>query len=251
MRNRILILIVLIALSVIFGLFTVPENMIGIIIGCMLLAIAEKIKLEEGKQNKPQTWLNLVLVVIGAFMIFISIISIPYVSAIILMLVMYIVIKYNISSKDDVQNRSDLAVRQTKIVEDDLDSHNLKRKSFLQFDQLFNNGAQHEAIYTWENVEMYHIYANTFIDFGSTIVPLGTNVVVINQLVGTTKLVIPEGVGLSLHVNGFRSDVFWDGQKTVLNNDRTQIETAEYDQANRKIYLQISQGWGTVEVIFL
>ena len=98
---------------------------------------------------------------------------------------------------------------------------------------------------------MYHLYANTFIDFGSTIVPIGTNVVVINQLVGQTKLVVPEGVGLELHANGFRTVVNWNGEKVALNNERKTFESASYQQSNRKIYLQISQGWGTVEVVFL
>ncbi|MGH2118875.1 cell wall-active antibiotics response protein LiaF, partial [Aerococcus sp. L_32] len=80
---------------------------------------------------------------------------------------------------------------------------------------------------------------------------IGTNVVVINQLVGQTKLVVPEGVGLELHANGFRTEVNWNGEKVALNNERKTFESASYQQSNRKIYLQISQGWGTVEVVFL
>lgn len=250
MRNLWMILACFAGLIIVTGLLVEPQNLISIVVGCGLLAISNRVKIqkEAGKQN--QSWLNLLLVAIGCFLIFIGIVTLPYVSSILLAVVIAGLLYYAVDKDKTSNEKYDLSLRQTKIVETD-DRSPEEKETFIVLDHLFNNAPYQEEVYAWEDVEMYHLYANTFIDFGSTIVPIGTNVVVINQVVGHTKLVVPEGVGLELHANGFRTEVVWNGKKFALNNERKIFESEDYAQTNRKIYLQVSQGWGSVEVVFL
>ncbi|MFE0442109.1 cell wall-active antibiotics response protein LiaF [Aerococcus sp. NPDC058936] len=252
MRNLWMILACFAGLIVFTGLLIKPENLIAIVVGYGLLAVSNRIKLKMTADKKNQSWLNLILVAIGCFLIFIGVVTLPYISSILLAMMIVGLIYYAIVRDKSENDHHDLTLRQTKIVAaEDGAFQDQEKVAFLKFDYLFNNGPYKEAVYAWEDVEIYHLYANTFIDFGSTIVPVGTNVVVINQLIGQTKLVVPEGVGLELHVNGFRTEVNWNGEKVALNNERKTFESASYQQSNRKIYLQVSQGWGTVEVVFL
>lgn len=252
MRNLWMILACFAGLIVFTGLLIKPENLIAIVVGCGLLAVSNRVKLKITADKKKQSWLNLILVATGCFLIFIGIVTLPYISSVLLAMVIVGLIYYAIVRDKSENDYHDLTLRQTKIVDAEEGAYKDQEKvAFLEFDYLFNNGPYKEAVYAWEDVEMYHLYANTFIDFGSTIVPVGTNVVVINQLIGQTKLVVPEGVGLELHANGFRTEVNWNGEKVALNNERKTFESATYQQSNRKIYLQVSQGWGTVEVVFL
>ena len=241
MRNLWMILACFAGLIVFTGLLVRPENLISIVVGCGLLAVSNRVKIKMNTKKPQQSWLNLILVAIGCFLIFIGIVTLPYVSSILLALMIVGLVYYAIVKDKSDNVKHDLTLRQTKIVDaEDGAFKDQEKEAFLEFDHLFNNGPYKEEV-----------YGNTFIDFGSTIVPIGTNVVVINQLVGQTKLVVPEGVGLELHANGFRTEVNWNGEKVALNNERKTFESASYQQSNRKIYLQISQGWGTVEVVFL
>lgn len=252
MRNLWMILACFAGLLVLAGLLFRPENLISILIGCGLLAISNRVKLQMDTEKQHQSWLNFILVAIGSFLIFIGLITLPYVSSTLLALVIAGLVYYALMQDKSSDEKQNLSIRQTKIVDAEEAVLNEKDKNtFLAFDHLFNNGPYTEEVYAWEDVEMYHLYANTFIDFGSTIVPVGTNVVVINQLLGQTKLVVPEGVGLELHANGFRTKVVWNGEQIALNNERKTFESVDYEQNNRKIYLQVSQGWGTIEVVFL
>lgn len=250
MRNLWMILACFAGLIVFTCLLIKPENLISIVVGCGLLAISNRVKLQMNEEKKHQSWLNLLLVAIGCFLVFIGIVTLPYISGTLLAMVVVGLIYYAIVRDKFDNEKYDLTLRQTKIIDVE-DAELINKETFLAFDQLFNNAPYKEEIYAWEDVEMYHLYANTFIDFGSTIVPVGTNVVVINQLVGHTKLVVPEGVGLELHANGFRTEVNWNGKKIPLNNERKVFMSSDYQQSNRKIYLQVSQGWGAVEVVFL
>ncbi|RPA57045.1 hypothetical protein EF384_08475 [Aerococcus agrisoli] len=249
MKNRYLIFACFAALIVITGLFSLPQNIFWFALGCLLLAIAERVKLHEQQNNQNRRLENMLLVLTGCFFIFMSIITLKYVSGIIVTLVAIALFYYTFVKTQDHKELDKLVVRQTKIVAPEEGKKD--DKPFMQFEELFNKDRFGETTYAWEDTEMYYLYANSFIDFGSTIVPLGTNVVVINQVFGQTKLIVPEGVGLSLHANGFRSEVSWNGDISVLNNERRNFQTEEYVNANRKIYLQISQGWGRIEVIFL
>ncbi|MGY0837326.1 cell wall-active antibiotics response protein LiaF [Aerococcus urinaeequi] len=250
MRNLWMILACFAGLIVFTGLLIKPENVISIVVGCGLLAISNHIKMQINEEKQHQSWLNLLLVAIGCFLIFIGIVTLPYISGILLTMIVVGLVYYGITRDQSDNEKYDLTLRQTKIVEMEDNKFN-KKETFLVFDQLFNHAPYQEEIYTWKNIELYHLYANTFIDFGSTIVPLGTNVVVINQLIGHTKLVVPEGIGFELHANGFRTEVNWNGKKIPLNNERKIFMSNDYQQSNRKIYLQVSQGWGAVEVVFL
>lgn len=250
MQNRNLIITGFLILLVVFGLLQRPENILLLITGFILLAMAERVKIRQHGKHQRQTWLNLILVMGGTAAIFFSIISLNYISILIFSMLIIGFFYYSIINRDsEEETDSELGVRQTVIVDEDIDREG--KRPFLQFDRLFMNDTYEDAIYAWEDVEMYHIYSNNFIDFGSTIVPLGTNVVVISQGAGKTKVVVPEGVGLSLHANAFRSDLLWDGKSIPLNNERQILETEGYDTAKRKIYLQMTQGWGTIEVVFL
>jgi len=249
MKNRYLIFACFAVLIIITGLFALPQNIFLFALGCFLLAIAERVKLHESQNNQNRRLENALLVATGCFFIFMSIITLRYVSGIIVTLIAIALFYFTFIKTYERKDSNKLAVRQTKIVA--AEDNQKDDKPFLQFEQLFNKKRYGETIYAWEDTEMYYLYANNFIDFGSTIVPMGTNVVVINQVFGQTKLIVPEGVGLSLHANGFRSEISWNGDISVLNNERRNLQTEEYEKANRKIYLQISQGWGRIEVIFL
>src|SRR5699024_11795227 len=95
MRNLWMILACFAGLIVFTGLLVRPENLISIVVGCGLLAVSNRIKIKMNTKKQEQSWLNLILVAIGCFLIFIGIVTLPYVSSILLTLMFFGLVYYS------------------------------------------------------------------------------------------------------------------------------------------------------------
>lgn len=126
-----------------------------------------------------------------------------------------------------------------------------QRSQFFDPDSWFFNQQLGKEIYPWENFHYYSVNGDLLIDFTNTIVPRQTNIIGLHKVIGNIKLIIPAGIGVSLHLNSYRASLSWQGKRYAIENEKFILENEAYQSNPRKIHLTITLGWGNVEVIFL
>lgn len=108
-----------------------------------------------------------------------------------------------------------------------------------------------DDIYSWEDVNFTKLIGNTVFDLGNTILPKDSNVMLIRKGIGKTKILVPEGVAISLNISMLIGDVRVGGEEVELKNETFHWETENYHENMRKIKLISNVLIGEVEVIFL
>ena len=108
-----------------------------------------------------------------------------------------------------------------------------------------------DDIYSWEDVNFTKLIGNTVFDLGNTILPKDSNVMLIRKGIGKTKILVPEGVAISLNISMLIGDVRIGGEEVELKNETFHWETENYHENMRKIKLISNVLIGEVEVIFL
>lgn len=108
-----------------------------------------------------------------------------------------------------------------------------------------------DDIYSWEDVNFTKLIGNTIFDLGNTILPKDSNVMLIRKGIGKTKILVPEGVAISLNISMLIGDVRVGGEEVELKNETFHWETENYHENMRKIKLISNVLIGEVEVIFL
>lgn len=113
------------------------------------------------------------------------------------------------------------------------------------------NSETEDDIYSWEDVNFTKLIGNTVFDLGNTILPKDSNVMLIRKGIGKTKILVPEGVAISLNISMLIGDVRVGGEEVELKNETFHWETENYHENMRKIKLISNVLIGEVEVIFL
>lgn len=113
------------------------------------------------------------------------------------------------------------------------------------------NSETEDDIYSWEDVNFTKLIGNTVFDLGNTILPKDSNVMLIRKGIGKTKILVPEGVAISLNISMLIGDIRVGGEEVELKNETFHWETENYHENMRKIKLISNVLIGEVEVIFL
>lgn len=108
-----------------------------------------------------------------------------------------------------------------------------------------------DTIYSWEDVNYTKVLGNTVFDLGNTLLPKEVNVILIRKGVGHTKVVIPEGIAVSLDVSMLVGKITIAKEEESLLNENFKWHSKNYQSSDRKIKLVANVLLGEVEVIFL
>lgn len=108
-----------------------------------------------------------------------------------------------------------------------------------------------DSIYSWEDINFTKLVGNTIFDLGNTILPKEQNIILIRQGIGNVKVLVPEGVAVSLDVSMLFGKVFINQDEIALSNETLKWYSNNYHTNNRKIKIVSNVLLGEVEVIFL
>lgn len=108
-----------------------------------------------------------------------------------------------------------------------------------------------DTIYSWEDVNYTKIHGNTVFDLGNTLLPKEMNIILIRKGVGQTKVVIPEGIAVSLDVSILVGKITIEKEEHTLLNENFKWYSENYQDSDRKIKLVANVLLGEFEVIFL
>lgn len=108
-----------------------------------------------------------------------------------------------------------------------------------------------DSIYSWEDINFSKIVGNTIIDLGNTILPKEQNIILIRKGIGNTKILIPEGIAVSIDVSMLMGKVTIKQEELTLKNETFKWQTDKYSENERKIKIVSNVLVGEFEVIFL
>lgn len=114
-------------------------------------------------------------------------------------------------------------------------------------------GDQHigQEVYEWDDMVLNSFMGDTVIDLGKTILRNGDNYIVLNKLIGDTKLIVPPGMGIHLKHQGLMGEVTFIEHKKEFRNHIFQYYSEDFDKATKKIHIISTLVLGDVEVIVL
>lgn len=113
------------------------------------------------------------------------------------------------------------------------------------------NRETEEDIYSWEDINFTKLVGNTVFDLGNTILPKETNIILIRSGIGKTKILVPEGVAISLNISMLVGKVFIENEEIELKNETIHWYSSNYYTNARKVKLISNVFIGEVEVVFL
>lgn len=108
-----------------------------------------------------------------------------------------------------------------------------------------------DDIYSWEDINFTKLIGNTVFDLGNTILPKENNVILVRKGIGKTKILVPEGVAISLNVSMLVGKVFIGKEEIELKNETLHWYSNNYHTNTRKVKLISNVFLGEVEVVFL
>lgn len=108
-----------------------------------------------------------------------------------------------------------------------------------------------DTVYRWEDVNYTKILGNTVFDLGNTLLPKEINIILIRKGVGHTKIIIPEGIAVSLDVSILVGKITIGKTEHTLLNENFKWHSENYQVSDRKIKLVANVLLGELEVIFL
>ena len=108
-----------------------------------------------------------------------------------------------------------------------------------------------QDIYEWDDINIISHVGDTIIDLGNTILPNDENIIVIRKGIGSTRIIVPIGVGVLVHHSSFSGTIIFNKEKIDLNNESITVQSESYAKATKKIKLYTSTLIGELEVIEL
>jgi len=108
-----------------------------------------------------------------------------------------------------------------------------------------------DDIYSWEDINFTKLIGNTVFDLGNTILPKENNIILVRKGIGKTKILVPEGVAISLNVSMLVGKVFIGKEEIELKNETLHWYSNNYHANTRKVKLISNVFLGEVEVVFL
>jgi len=105
--------------------------------------------------------------------------------------------------------------------------------------------------FPWDDIQLNSLLGDTIIDLGETILPNGDNYIVISKGIGDTKIIVPPGIGISLHQRTIYGEVDFLNETIALKNEQLKIYSTNYDQSVTHIKIINNTVLGDVEVIVL
>ena len=106
-------------------------------------------------------------------------------------------------------------------------------------------------VYEWDDVNLTIFMGDTIIDLGNTLLPKEENIILIRKGFGKTRVIVPLGIGVSVHHSTIKGQLSFNEEEIDLTNEMVKLYSQGYDEANRKIKIVSNSLLGDLEVIYL
>lgn len=122
------------------------------------------------------------------------------------------------------------------------------KKSALQ-NEWFGPKRTPEDVYEWNDINIQGVIGDSVIDIGNTVLPKGTSVVSIRNILGNIEILIPYDVEVSVHhsVLAGSIEIFEEVEPKAINQS-LYYQTSGYDTAVQRVKIVTSMWIGDLEV---
>lgn len=125
----------------------------------------------------------------------------------------------------------------------------LEEKEVLYTNKWFGPQNVGEKTYEWQDIHLQRVFGDTVIDLNQTVLPKEEPLILLNQLAGTIKIIVPYDVEVSIHHSILIGsvDIFGYGHDQMTNRV-IHYQTENYHQATQRIKIYTSMLIGKIEV---
>lgn len=102
--------------------------------------------------------------------------------------------------------------------------------------------------WTVQKEEIWSFIGDIDIDLGRAQVPLGETSLHVYNFIGDVEIYVPPQVGLMLIADGFLNSIKWMGAKQDNFLTSAQLTTPGYEQAERKVRVEVTSFIGDIKV---
>lgn len=244
MNKRWLIMLLgILGIVTIFELFNNPFSLMMLLIGAFALFLRNRVE-EQGKRN----------------LLFVSIASLilAMLSSRVLWLVLVVVLVLLVGEFSDLFRMVRQAVtdkkaanKHTEFVMVRFNGEEQEKAKIVRNRWFGENTETADDIYSWEDINFTKVAGNTLFDLGNTILPKEQNIILIRKGIGNTKILVPEGVAISLDISLLLGELKIDQDEMTLKNETFRWKSENYSTQARKIKVVANVFVGEVEVVFL
>ena len=102
----------------------------------------------------------------------------------------------------------------------------------------------------FDDINLFRLMGKDTIHLEHVILSNHDNVIILRKLVGTTRIIVPVDVEVSLSVNSLYGDlIFFDQPKRALRNEQFHQETRDYLKSPKSVKILLTTMIGDVEVV--
>ena len=102
----------------------------------------------------------------------------------------------------------------------------------------------------FDDINLFRLMGKDTIHLEHVILSNHDNVIILRKLVGTTRIIVPVDVEVSLSVNSLYGDLtFFDQPKRALRNEQFHQETRDYLKSPKSVKILLTTMVGDVEVV--
>ena len=102
----------------------------------------------------------------------------------------------------------------------------------------------------FDDINLFRLMGKDTIHLEHVILTNHDNVIILRKIVGTTKIIVPVDVEVSLSVNSLYGDlIFFDQPKRALRNEQFRRETRDYLKSPKSVKILLTTMVGDVEVV--
>ncbi|TYS14983.1 cell wall-active antibiotics response protein [Rossellomorea vietnamensis] len=104
-------------------------------------------------------------------------------------------------------------------------------------------------VYEWNDINIQGGIGDTVIDLGNTVLPKGTSVISVRQILGNIVIMVPYDIEVSIHHNGLAGAVnIFESAEPRSFNQSIYYQSSEYDSAHQKVKIITALAVGDLEV---
>ena len=198
----------------------------------ILLLFLLLIRYYTGKQGN-----NVILVAVSILFFFIIMLNPFVIMAIFVALIYSLFLLYPMMN----QERED-----TNLVFEDVIT--VKREKNRWFGNLHHFSSYQTC--RFDDINLFRLMGKDTIHLENVILSNHDNVIILRKLVGTTRIIVPVDVEVSLSVNSLYGDLtFLDQPKRALRNEQFHQETRDYLKSPKSVKILLTTMIGDVEVV--
>lgn len=236
-------IIILLGLIIVYELFNNPTSLFLIVIGLLSLLLRNQFA------KKRKNMFLLIAILSLSIALFTSRLFIVLIIILALLLIgnnldFYELIREVFSKKGFNKQASDFIMV-------DFDKVASKPAKISRNKWFGDNNESVDSIYSWEDINYTKIMGDTVFDLGNTLLPKEVNIILIRKAAGHTKIIVPEGIAVSLDVNLLVGKIIIADKEYELLNEKFSWYSEDYQESDRKIKIVANVLLGELEVIFI